>query len=85
MPWQDIVITIANILFSISLIPQVFYGFKEKSGPIKFQTSVPTFVGLYVISIAFWSMALYFSGIISVLTATLWLLLFIQRIIYHKK
>ena len=85
MNWQDTVITIANILFSISLMPQVYHGFKEKVGPIKFQTSIPTFIGLYAVSFTFYTLFLYFSAVLTFLTGTLWLILFIQRLIYKNK
>lgn len=85
MIWQDGVISVANVLFSVSLIFQAYYGFKEKTGPIKFQASVPTFVGLFAMSIAFWSLGLYSSAAISILNGTLWFVLFIQRILYGKK
>jgi len=84
MNWQDILITIGNLAFSISLIPQVYSGFKEKSGPIKYQTSAPTFIFLYTFVFAFYSLHLYFSAVVSVFTGTMWLLLFIQRLIYKK-
>lgn len=82
MIWQDIVITIATIIFSIALIPQVHYGFKHKIGTIKLATSGPTFAGLYVMSFTFWTLDLYLSTIINFTTATLWLLLFLQKLIY---
>lgn len=85
MPWQDIVITIVDIFFVLSLIPQVYHGFKEKVGPIKFETSIPTFLGSYIIAIVFWTLKLYFSASLSILIGTMWLALFIQRWIYHKK
>lgn len=85
MIWQDLLISIANIIFAISLIIQVYYGFKEKTGPIKFQASIPTLIALYAISFAFWSLALYFSAIVSFLNGTMWFLLFIQRLAYSKK
>ena len=84
MNWQDIIITVGNLVFSISLIPQVYSGFKEKTGPIKYQTSVPTVIILYAFVLVFYSLQLYFSAIISGLTGTMWLLLFIQRIKYKK-
>lgn len=84
MIWQDIVITCASILFSVSLIPQVYSGFKEKIGPIKFQTSIPTFIGLYVVSFVYYTLSLYFSSVITFITGTVWLILFIQRLIYKK-
>lgn len=85
MNWQDTVIAIANVVFSISLIIQVYYGFKEKIGPIKFLTSLPTFIGLFAISFAFWTLGLYFSTIVSFFNGVLWSLLFVQKLIYNKK
>jgi hypothetical protein len=85
MTWQDIVIAIANVVFSVSLVIQVYYGFKEKNGPIKFQASIPTAIGLFAVAFAFWTLGLYFSTVISALNAVLWLLLFIQRMVYNKK
>lgn len=85
MIWQDAAISIANVLFTISLSFQVYSGFKEKTGPIKFQTSAPTFVGLFAMAIAFWSLGLFSSAAISFLNGILWFTLFVQRIIYSKK
>lgn len=82
--WQDLLISVASIIFTISLVPQVYYGYKEKSGPIHHQTSVPTFLGLYAITIAYLSLNLYYSTFFAGTTATLWLILFIQRIKYKK-
>ena len=82
MTWQDAVITTASILFSLSLLPQIYFGFKEKQGPIKFQTSIPTFIGMYAVAVAFWSLSLRYSAVMSIITGTLWLVLFIQRIVY---
>ncbi|MEI8061205.1 MAG: hypothetical protein WCG99_02840 [Candidatus Berkelbacteria bacterium] len=82
MTWQDAVITIACTIFSLSLVPQIYFGFKEKRGPIKFQTSIPTFIGMYAIAITYLTLSLRYSAIISFLTGTLWLILCIQRIIY---
>ncbi len=85
MSWQDIVITIVSVFFFISLIPQVYYGFQAKVGPIKYQTSVPTFLGCLINAVAFWTMSLSFSAIMSALVGGLWLTLFIQRLLYNKK
>ncbi|HAT03632.1 MAG TPA: hypothetical protein DCS29_02525 [Candidatus Magasanikbacteria bacterium] len=84
MIWQDIVITIASIIFSLALFPQVYYGFKNKKGAITHSTSVPTFLGLYVIAFVYFSLELYFSAGMSIITGTLWLIFCIQRIKYGK-
>lgn len=84
MSWQDIVVTIGNIVFVISLIPQVYHGFKEKNGPIKFQTSGPTFFFMYVFVAVYYSLQLYSSAIVAFFVGTMWLILFIQRLIYKK-
>ncbi|MFA6547978.1 MAG: hypothetical protein WCT11_03510 [Candidatus Magasanikbacteria bacterium] len=84
MLWQDIVIMIVSVVLSLALVPQVYYGFKEKKGPIAFMTSVPTFLGLYVICFAYFTLGLYLSAVIGMVTSTLWLVLFIQRWVYKK-
>jgi len=84
MVWQDIVIAIANILFGYSLIYQVYLGFKKRKGFLALQTSFFTTIGLFAIAIAFFSLQLYISTITSLFNGTMWLILFIQRLIYKK-
>ncbi|MBT4136147.1 hypothetical protein HOD75_00205 [archaeon] len=84
MVWQDIVIAIANVLFGYSLIYQVYLGFKKRKGFLAIQTSFLTTIGLYAIAFAFLTMNLYISALVSVFNGTLWLILFIQRLIYKK-
>ena len=84
MIWQDIVLTIVMIVFSVSLVPQVYYGFRKKEGTITLITSGPTFVGLYVAAVVYATLSLTFSAIVSFFTATLWFILFLQRLIYKK-
>ena len=74
----------ANLIFFVSLVIQIYYGFKKKKGLITLPTSGPTAIGLYAISISFYTLSLYFSFVVSFLNATLWLVLFIQRIVYKK-
>lgn len=83
MSWQDIVISIANVIFTVSLAVQVYYGFREKTGPIKYQASIPTSIGLYAISLCYWTLGLYFSTGIALVNATLWFILSLQRKWYH--
>jgi hypothetical protein len=85
MIWQDAVITIASIVFSISLLPQVDHGFRHKIITIKVATSLPTFLGLYAITFAYVTLALYFSAATAFITGTLWLVLFLQHFLYGKK
>lgn len=82
--WQDLVIALANILFGYSLAYQVYRGFREKKGFLTLQTSFLTTIGLYAMSITYFTLNLYFSTIIATFNATMWLLLFIQRLIYKK-
>ncbi|MFH1276309.1 MAG: hypothetical protein ABIH82_04310 [Candidatus Woesearchaeota archaeon] len=84
MIWQDLVITCSIVLFAASLIPQVYLGFKKKKGYITLKTSIPTFVGLVTIMFAYLSLELYFSTIVGFITAFLWFLLLVQRLVYQK-
>ena len=82
MIWQDLVIAIANGIFTFSLFSQAWHGYKKKKGYILLKTSGLTSLGLYAIAISFLTLNLYFSAIIATINATLWLILFIQRKIY---
>ena len=84
MVWQDIVMMIVNIVFSLSLVPQVHHGFKRKRGFITLATSIPTCIGGYVTSFALFTLHLYFSGTAAAFTGTLWLVLLVQRVVYKK-
>ncbi|KKQ27800.1 MAG: hypothetical protein US42_C0005G0025 [Candidatus Magasanikbacteria bacterium GW2011_GWC2_37_14] len=82
MLWQDIIITIISIMFVFALIPQVYYGFKNKKGSIVISTSLPNSIGMYVMSIVYLTLSLKFSALLGFFTASLWLTLFIQKIVY---
>ncbi len=82
MIWQDLVITLANILFSVSLIPQVLKGFKDKKGHIVLAASIPTVIGLYAMSFTFFTLNLFFSSVVSFISGSLWLTLLSQKILY---
>ena len=84
MVWQDIVIAIANLVFTFSLLSQVHHGFRKKKGFIILRTSGLTAIGLYAIAISFFTLSLYFSASIAFINATLWTGLFLQRKIYPK-
>ncbi len=84
MVWQDIVISLVNVVFIIALIPQIYNGFKLKKGFVIIATSVPTFIGLYVMAMAFYTLQLYYSSFVTVISGILWTILFIQRLIYKK-
>jgi hypothetical protein len=82
--WQDIVISAASVVLALSLVPQVYVGFKKKIGPIAFATSLPTCVSLFVVCGAFWTLSLRFSAAVTLATATMWFVLFLQRLMYER-
>jgi len=80
--WQDYIITLSVLAFSYALIPQIYQGFKKKKGFITIQTSLITSLGMYALTYVYFTLNLYFSTIMVFITGTLWLILFIQKIIY---
>lgn len=84
MVWQDIIIAVANVLFGYSLAYQVYKGYKEKKGFLSLQTSFLTTIALYALALAYLTLSLYLSAIVCTFNATMWLLLFIQKLIYKK-
>jgi hypothetical protein len=85
MSIQDIVITIASIIISLSLIPQVILGFKTKTGPVSYWTSIPYALSLSAVGLSFASLELWLSTIVTAITVLLWTILAIQKYIYSSK
>ena len=84
MVWQDIVIAIANVLFGYSLAYQVMKGFKDKQGYLTLQASFLTTIGLYALAFSFFTLGLIVSTIIATFNGTMWLILFIQSLMYKR-
>jgi len=82
MVWQDIVITLSIILMGYALVPQVYHGFVSKKMTVVFQTAFLTFVGMFVLTIVYFSLGLFFSGIISLFMTALWYILLLQNVLY---
>jgi hypothetical protein len=82
----DIILALVSIALAYSLIPQVFLGFRLKQKLITTQTSLITVIGMYIISFCYFILNLYFSSIVSLITGSLWLVLFVQGLNYkHNK
>lgn len=82
MVWQDILIAICTFLFAYSLVPQIIAGYREKKGLVEIQTSLITALGLYLVAAAMFTLHLYFSASMNFLTAILWSVILIQKLIY---
>lgn len=82
--WQDNLISIVNLVMIYAVVMQVIKGFRDKKRHIAFQTGLITFMGLYATSIAFFSLNLIFSAVTVFFSGTLWLILFIQTLIYKR-
>ena len=84
MSWPDLVIMFANILLGYALLPQVIKGFKDNKPHITFQTGLITTIGMYAITISYFSLGLIFSSIFGAIQSSMWLILLIQTIVYRK-
>ncbi len=85
MIWQDVVISAANIIFAYSLVYQVVHGFRNKKGTLTLMASGLTSIGLYAMAFSFFTLELYFSTVLAAVNGTLWLALFVQRMVYGKE
>lgn len=75
MIWQDLVISIGQFVFIISMIPSILSQYKPD-----IKTSLPTGLILMVFTISFLSMGMYMASISSFLTSVCWLILFYQKL-----
>jgi len=82
MVWQDIVFSISTVLFAYALIPQIYQNWKRQRGSITLQTSLLTTIGMYAITLAYFTLDLFLSTIVGFITGSLWLILFVQKLAY---
>jgi len=82
MVWQDISIGVVNVFIIYALIPQILDGFKKKKGLVNLQTSLIIMVGMYVLSFTFFTLKLYFSTTMLLISGTLWAVILYQKIKY---
>lgn len=71
--WQDLVISVVQIVFSAALLPSVF----SKNKPNCF-TSLFTFLGLCAMAFSLYTLCLFYSAIWTTVSALLWFILFLQ-------
>ena len=72
--WQDIVLTLTNFVFLVSLASAV----RDQQKP-PLSTSIPSPLALYVICVVQISLGLYLTTVITFIVANLWLTLAVQR------
>lgn len=82
--WQDLAIALISVIFDIALIPQIIYGYKTKKKTISNSTAFITFIGLYLTTLIYFTLHLYFSTVLNFICATFWLILFVQSITYKN-
>ncbi|MBI2673102.1 hypothetical protein HYX19_02480 [Candidatus Woesearchaeota archaeon] len=80
--WQDIVISIASIIFVYAMIPQIIYGFKTKKGLISVQFSLLNILAMIGLVVVYVSFGLIFSTVLNIIITLLWFILLIQRLKY---
>ena len=85
MTWQDILLTLVNVIIGYALIPQIFKNFKEKSDNVSLQTSILSGIGLYVVSWIYFTLNLILSAAIVLIIAILWTIITVQGFIYKSK
>jgi len=85
MIWQDIAFTCCSIAFSYGLIPQLINILKtKKCDQFSWHLVIPTTIGLWVYIGVCYSLSLYLSATIAIITALCWTIILIVKIKYRK-
>jgi hypothetical protein len=72
--WQDLVFTVGSLVFTVALWPSI----RSKHKPA-LHTSVLTAFVLFLFAITYLSLSLYFSAATTLLTASAWAILAVQK------
>lgn len=79
----DILMTLVTLMFSYSLLPQIFKSYRGRLVEISWQTLVITFVGGFILSGCFVVLGLYFNAVANLFVALCWLSLFVMKLRYR--
>ncbi|MEX1113481.1 MAG: hypothetical protein WD603_01875 [Patescibacteria group bacterium] len=80
MSWQDIVLSVGSAMFMIALIPSILSDDKPAV-----TTSLMTGTVLIVFAATYASLGLWFTTVITALTAAFWLILFAQKLLAKRR
>ena len=84
MIWQDVVIALANTIFIFSLAEQLYEIIKAKSSTLSLINTFTLGVGLSAISVAMFTLDLYFSSFVTAMNALLWFVIGFLTVKYRK-
>lgn len=82
--WQDIVITIANIIFIIAMFPQIWYSYKTKQGVTSLFFCLLNIIAMFALVTVYISLNYFSAASTNGIIILLWITLAIQRIKYGK-
>ena len=83
--WQDTAVFVGTFLLSYGLAFQVYRNFKQKKCEVEAQTSCISAMGVMAICVSVATLGLLYSAIINGIVALLWVVLFIQRLVYKNR
>lgn len=83
--WQDYVMSIASMMFSYSLVPQVVKCLKDKYVQMPTQTIALTIAGLVLYNMCSYTLELYVSYTIGIFTTSCWIVLAILKWRYREQ
>ena len=69
--WQDIVMSVVGVIFTVVLIPQVIDCYKKRGKMNAISCSI-TVAGLVVMAICMFTLGAYYTAVMEVITAGMW-------------
>ncbi len=78
--WQDYLFLVGGVVFIVSLLPSLF----SKDKP-NWLTSVTTSFFLFCYVVAYFTLCLKFAAVTTLVTAGIWLVMFVQKVGISKK
>lgn len=79
---SDIILTVCSLVFGVSLFPTIYNNIINKQCGIPYGTSVPTFLGMLMVTLVYASNSFILSTIVGTVTTIAWLTLSLQRYKY---
>ena len=82
LKWQDLLMSLMNFVFTVSLLFQVFCNYRTEFVGISWFTIISSMIEFYVIAICLFSLKLRLTGFAVLTNAVCWTLFLIQKLFY---
>ncbi len=81
----DLIIAAVSVMMTVDMLPTVWHQFRAKASTVPLTSSVPTSIGLGILSFVFFATGMYLATGTMLVGSMMWIAVSLQRIWYNRR